>query len=195
MGWIRRLGRTLVGSNVGHDFDEEMRFHLAQRTEENIRLGMNPQDARAAATRRFGNVTLTKERTEDVNMLVISYQTWHERFHGDPAIIGQTQMLNGFPFTIVGVAPEGFYGTFVGYAFQFWVPASMQAQFSTGNYKLEDRGARWIEGFVRLKSGVTIEQAQAESSSVMARLESQYPESNVPRDRDRWACSVYCAGM
>jgi len=335
MSWVRRLGRTLAGSNVGRDFDEEMRFHLEQRTEENIRLGMNARDARAAAIRRFGNVMLTKERTEDANMFrwiddlrrdahyalrmlwrspgfsalailcltlgiganaavfswiegillrpfplvveqdrlfavtgtnrgtqglarddmswpdwldlqrnstlvdsfiaekitgttlsigdraerapgsmvsanyfeaigvhpvlgrgfasgedigrnahpvtVISYQTWQDRFHGDPAITGKTQMLNGFPFTIVGVAPEGFYGTFVGYAFQFWVPVSMQAQFSTGDHKLEDRGARWIEGFVRLKPGVTIEQAQAELSAVAARLESQYPETNRGR--------------
>ncbi len=91
---------------------------------------------------------------------VISYQMWQDRFRGDPAIIGKTQLLSGLPHTIVGVAPKGFYGTFVGYAFQFWVPASMQSQFDAGVYKLEDRGARWIEGYVRLKPGVTIEQAQ-----------------------------------
>lgn len=57
---------------------------------------------------------------------VISYSTWKERFRGDPAILGKTQVLNGLPFTIVGVAPAGFYGTFVGYSMQFWVPTSMQ---------------------------------------------------------------------
>jgi len=60
---------------------------------------------------------------------VISYQMWQERFHGDPAIIGKTQMLNGMPHTIVGVAPAGFHGTFVGWAMQFWVPVSMQEMF------------------------------------------------------------------
>jgi len=112
---------------------------------------------------------------------VISYQAWQDRYHGDPTIIGKTQMLNGLPHTIVGVAPEGFYGTFVGYAFQFWVPASMQAQFSAGVYKLEDRGARWIEGFVRLKPGVTIDQVQTELSAIMSRLEADYPETNRGR--------------
>ena len=112
---------------------------------------------------------------------VISYQTWQDRYRGDPAIVGRTQMLNGLPHTIVGVAPEGFYGTFVGYAFQFWVPASMQPQFNAGVYKLEDRGARWIEGFVRLKRSVTIEQAQTELSAIMARLEVDYPDTNRGR--------------
>ena len=112
---------------------------------------------------------------------VISYLMWKVRFHGDPVIIGKTQMLNGMPQTIIGVAPEGFYGTFVGWAMQFWVPMSMQERFDPGGYKLEDRGARWIEGFVRLKPGVTPEQAQAEVSAVAQRLEAAYPATNRGR--------------
>jgi predicted permease len=112
---------------------------------------------------------------------VISYQMWHERFHGDPAIIGKTQMLNGMPHLIIGVAPERFYGTFVGWAMQFWVPVSMEETFDPGGYKLEDRGARWIEGFVRLKPGVTPDQAQAEISAVAQRLEAEYPATNHGR--------------
>ncbi len=112
---------------------------------------------------------------------VISDELWHARFQGDPEIIGKPQVLSGLPFTIVGVAPKGFYGTFVGYGFQFWVPASMQPQFDAGVYKLEDRGARWIEGFVRLKPGVTVEQAQTELSAIAARLEHDYPSTNRGR--------------
>src|SRR5205814_847989 len=71
------------------------------------------------------------EPAEDVGrnahpVAVISYQLWQSRFGGDREIIGKTQMLNGLPHIIIGVAPEGFYGTFVGYAWQFWVPMSMQ---------------------------------------------------------------------
>lgn len=106
---------------------------------------------------------------------VISYQLWQSRFHGDPNIIGKTQMLNGLPHAIVGVAPKGFYGTFVGYSWQFWVPISMQERFEPGGYKLENRGERWIEGFARLKPGVTAEQAQAEMSAIAQRLENSYP--------------------
>ncbi len=114
-------------------------------------------------------------------VVVISYQMWKERFHGDPAIIGRAQMLNGMPHTIIGVAPEGFYGTFVGWAMQFWVPVSMQERFTRDGYQLEDRGAPWIEGFVRLKPGVTPAQAQAEISAVAGRLEHDYPATNRGR--------------
>jgi predicted permease len=113
---------------------------------------------------------------------VISYQAWKERYASDPNIIGRTQMLAGVKHTIVGVAPEGFYGTFVGYSFQFWVPASQQELFEPGGYKMENRGARWIEGFEKLKPGVTIEQAQAEISAVARRLDAAYPATNRARD-------------
>jgi predicted permease len=114
-------------------------------------------------------------------VVVISHQLWTGRFQGDPGIIGKTQILNGLPHTIVGVAPEGFFGTFVGYPFQFWVPASMQERFDSSGYKLEDRGARWIEGFVRLKPGVSPAQAQAEVSAIASRLELAFPETNRGR--------------
>ena len=112
---------------------------------------------------------------------VISYWLWKERLHSDPDIIGKKQLLNGVPHTIVGVAPPGFYGTFVGYPMQFWVPVSMQEKFTGGSYKLEDRGETWIEGFARLKPGVSMEQAQSELSTVAKRLENEYAETNRGR--------------
>jgi macrolide transport system ATP-binding/permease protein len=120
-------------------------------------------------------------------MVVISYQLWQGRFHGDPNIIGQTQRLNGVTHTIIGVAPEGFYGTFVGWAMQFWVPASMEDLFESGGYKLEDRGVRWIESYGRLKPGVTQTQAQQEISAVAKRLEKDYPATNRGRSFQLWA--------
>jgi macrolide transport system ATP-binding/permease protein len=117
---------------------------------------------------------------------VISYQLWQGRFKGDPEIIGKTQRLNGVVHTIIGVAPEGFYGTFVGWAMNFWVPASMEETFEAGGYKLEDRGARWIEAYARLKPGGTRQQAQKEVSAIAKRLEAAYPATNRGRDIRLW---------
>jgi putative ABC transport system permease protein len=112
---------------------------------------------------------------------VIGYRTWKDRYGGDPNIIGRTQYLNGVQHTIIGVAPEKFHGTFIGYNFSFWVPVSMQETFDTG-YKLEDRGARWIEGYAFLKPGVTRQQADAELHAISQRLEKDFPETNRGRD-------------
>src|SRR6266571_3859363 len=92
---------------------------------------------------------------------VISYLTWQDRYKGDPDIIGKTQMLDGVQHTIIGVAPERFQGT-----------------FDSTAYKLEDRGARWIESYAFLKPGVMRQQAQAELNAIGQRLESDFPETN-----------------
>jgi Acidobacterial duplicated orphan permease len=109
---------------------------------------------------------------------VISYQTWKDRYKGDLEIIGKTQYLNGVQHTIIGVAPEKFHGTFIGYSFNFWVPTSMQETFDSTGYKLEDRGARWIESYTFLKPGVTRQRAQSELNAIAQRLENDFPETN-----------------
>ena len=86
--------------------------------------------------------------------------------------------MNGVQHTIIGVAPEKFHGTFIGYSFNFWVPTSMQETFDNTGYKLEDRGARWIEGYAFLKPGVTRQQGQAELSAIAKRLENDFPETD-----------------
>ncbi|HXW55515.1 MAG TPA: ABC transporter permease [Candidatus Cybelea sp.] len=111
-------------------------------------------------------------------VVVISYQLWKTRYKGDPDIVGKTQRLNNVSHTIVGVAPEGFYGTFVGWAMSFWVPASMEDTFEGGDYKLDDRSARWAETYVRLKPGVTRQQAQEQISAMASRLERDFPATN-----------------
>lgn len=131
------------------------------------------------------------EAGEDVGsashpVVVISYQLWRDRYKGDPQIIGKMQRFDNVPHTIIGVAPEGFYGTFVGWAMQFWVPASMEETFQSGGYKLEDRDARWIEAFVRLKPRVTRTQAQQEISAIAAHLERSYPATNRGRGIAIW---------
>jgi len=109
---------------------------------------------------------------------VIGYRTWKDRYNLDPTIIGRTQLLNGVQHTIIGVAPERFHGTFVGYSFSFWVPTSMQETFDTTGYKLEDRGARWIEAYAILKPGVSRQQGQAELNSISQRLEKDFPDTD-----------------
>src|SRR5712691_5545810 len=62
-------------------------------------------------------------------LVVISYHLWQTRFKGDPEIIGKTQRFDNVVHTIIGVVPEGFYGTFVGRSMEYWVPASMLEVF------------------------------------------------------------------
>jgi putative ABC transport system permease protein len=119
-------------------------------------------------------------------VVVISYQMWRDRYKGDPEIVGKMQRFNNVPHTIIGVTPQGFYGTFVGWAMQFWVPASMEETFESDGYKLENREARWVEAYVRLKPAVTQSQAQQEISAIAGRLETSYPATNRGRSIGIW---------
>jgi predicted permease len=118
--------------------------------------------------------------------VVISYHLWQTQFEGDPKIIGKTQRFDNVVHTIIGVAPEGFYGTFVGRDMEYWVPASMVDAFYGGGNRLEDRGARWCEAYVRLKPGVTRDQAQQEIFAIAARLAAEYPATNRGRGIKVW---------
>jgi len=69
---------------------------------------------------------------------------------------------------------------------EFWVPVSMEGIFRSGGYKLEDRGARWVESYVRLRPGVSRAQAQQQISAIAARLQKEYPVTNRGRGIGIW---------
>ena len=101
----------------------------AERTAGEI-VSANYFEALGAPVARGRGFLATEEYGRNAHpVVVISDQLWRERFHADPSIIGQTQILNGQVHTIVGVAAAGFRGTFSPYSVQFWVPASMQERF------------------------------------------------------------------
>jgi predicted permease len=110
---------------------------------------------------------------------VISYNMWRTRFHADAKVLGKIIRLNRREITIIGVAPEGFRGTLAGVVFDVWMPVTMAEAMGTGGGTLHYRGTRDITStIIRLKPGVTLEQARAEVSALGKRLASMYPETN-----------------
>lgn len=95
---------------------------------------------------------------------VLSHDYWRRRFNQDPSILNQTLIVNGEALTVVGVAPEGFYGTTLGERPEVFVPITMrelmQRSFLPGAKVFENRRNYWIYLFARLKPGVSLEQAQ-----------------------------------
>ena len=110
-------------------------------------------------------------------VVVMSYDLWRQRFAADPALVGKTIALNGHSFSVVGVAPEGFRGTWAGLVPDVWVPLMMQSQIRPGAEQM-GRGARWLDMVGRLKDGATTTQAKAGMSLLAHQLEESYPESN-----------------
>ena len=113
-------------------------------------------------------------------VVVISDRLWKRRFGADPNIAGRTLPLNGRPYTIVGVAPEGFGGLlFRAIAVDVWAPASMMAALRTD--QLDNRDERWMFVKARLREGATAGQAAAQARAVASNLASAHPASNRGR--------------
>ncbi|HEV7672586.1 MAG TPA: ABC transporter permease [Thermoanaerobaculia bacterium] len=111
-------------------------------------------------------------------VVVVSHGFWQRRFGGDPGAIGRTLDINGHPFTIIGITPEGFSGGNAGFHLEFWVPMMMYKVITPGR-EIEERDNHWL-GYVigRLKPGVTVAQAQAEVKTSMSRFAQAYPATN-----------------
>src|SRR5262245_21079524 len=74
-------------------------------------------------------------------VVILSYAAWQKRFAGNPSIVGQKILLNTHPFTVIGIAPNGFVGTEVAYAPEFFVPMMMGKQIEPGSTWLDDRAS------------------------------------------------------
>ncbi|HWZ78623.1 MAG TPA: ABC transporter permease [Candidatus Sulfotelmatobacter sp.] len=110
---------------------------------------------------------------------VISYRMWQNRFHGDRNVLGKEIRLNRHQLTIIGVAPPEFRGSTVGLVYDAWMPISMADDMGTGGGTLNYRGCRDLTSMiVRLKPGVTLEQAKDEVSALVKRLATDYPNTN-----------------
>ena len=105
---------------------------------------------------------------------VLGYSTWQRRFGGDPSVVGRNVMVNGRTCTIVGVAPPDFSGTFAFSESELYLPLNWQSGDG-----FDDRRARGLHAIARLRTGVTIENAQAAANVVAERLALQYPDSNA----------------
>jgi ABC-type antimicrobial peptide transport system permease subunit len=76
-------------SKVEHELDEELRYHIEQQTEQNIRLGMNPEEARYAARKAFGGVEQAKERSRDTRGVRWIEDLWQDLRYGVRMLIKQ----------------------------------------------------------------------------------------------------------
>ncbi|HUQ87352.1 MAG TPA: ABC transporter permease [Vicinamibacterales bacterium] len=107
-------------------------------------------------------------------MVVLSDGFWRRRFGADPGIVGKAIALNARPATVIGVLPPSYRHLEINPE----RPADVFAAFGFDPAQ-PNRGGHFIRAVARLKDGVSIEQARAELESIAARLEQQFPKSNI----------------
>ena len=126
-------------------------------------LGVSPQ---------LGRWFTPEEDQAGANRVVImSHRLWQRRFGGDPNIVGKALTLNGRSVTLVGIMPADF--RFHTEEDELWVPIAFSQE------EQQNRSGHYLDVMARLKPGVTLSQAQAEMSTIAARLQQQYPATNT----------------
>lgn len=130
-------------------------------------------------------------------VVVLSHRFWQRRFAGDPDIVGRTILLNGKPFTIIGVTRPDFTGLSSTLP-ELWAPMTMRSEMATVDLYMpalrgvpparEDwfgkRDLQWLDVVGRLKPGKRLEEARAEMSVLFGQLARAYPEID-PKDSVR----------
>ena len=121
----------------------------------------------------LGRTFLVEEDRPGANrVVVLSHALWMRRFGGDAGILGEAIMLNGEPYTVIGVMPPGFQHP---QSAELWTPLAMDPSLQ------ENRDRKFLRVAARLKPGVTQQQAQAGIDEIMRRREGQFPDSNTGR--------------
>jgi predicted permease len=106
---------------------------------------------------------------------VLTFGAWKNYFGADPKIVGKSVRVNKHPYTIVGVTPEGFYGTEKFLQPDIFVPMANQASLDGVDW-LESRRAKNVFPIVRIKDGITLPQVQAELDTIAARIRQRDPQ-------------------
>ncbi|HEY1659874.1 MAG TPA: ABC transporter permease [Candidatus Sulfotelmatobacter sp.] len=93
---------------------------------------------------------------------MMSYATWQQKYGCDPAVIGGSFMLNGLPFTVVGVTPPGFYGSNVSRVSAIWLPLNAEPSINGASNLLQFPQADWLDMTGRLAPGADPKKIEAQ---------------------------------
>jgi putative ABC transport system permease protein len=116
--------------------------------------------------------TADEETRGNHRRVILSDGMWQRRFAGDPGVLGQTLLLDGETFEIVGVMPKDFSFPM---GSEIWAPLAMDAKTA------ERRNTRYLTLVGRLAPGRTLEEANTQVAAIGNRLAQQYPETNKDR--------------
>ena len=105
---------------------------------------------------------------------VASYSWFQHHCNGDPSTLGRVIRIQSHDYTLIGVARSGFSGITVGESTDLWIPLSMEKEISPGWNGLDNKFFQSLDIFGRLKPGVTVGQASAETNLLFRQILRDY---------------------
>ncbi len=111
-------------------------------------------------------------------VMVLGYTYWKTHFGGDPGIVGRNVSLDGRPVTIIGIAPQRFFGVYPLIDIEAYLPLGMAILENNAADFMANRGLRNFAVLARLQNGVSLAQAQASLNVVAHRLATDHPKED-----------------
>lgn len=108
--------------------------------------------------RPFGGRVFSRndDKASSAPTVVISYHTWQAEYGSDSAVLGATFIIEGHPFTVIGITPPGFFGeTLRGDPPDLWIPVHQEPTIAGGGSLLEQPSGAWLRVIGRLRTGAT----------------------------------------
>ena len=117
-------------------------------------------------------------------VVVLSHHAWQGTYGGDPSVVGSTFVIEGHPFTVVGVAPPGFFGeTLRGDPPDVWIPLQQEPLVAGGNSLLRNPFSAWLRAIGRLRPGASTDGTAARLTGVLRdwiQHDAGYPAAWMP---------------
>ncbi len=125
------------------------------------------------------------DRASAAPVAVLSYRAWKGTYGGDPAVVGSTFLIGGHPFTIIGIAPPGFFGeTLRADPPEIWLPLQQEPLIQGKNSLLRQSVSAWLRVIGRLRPGATVAGLGPRLTGVLRdwiKNESGYPAVWMPQ--------------
>jgi predicted permease len=129
-------------------------------------------------------ITPSDDQRSAAPVAMLSYRAWQQQYGSDPSVIGSTFVIEGHPFTIVGIAPPGFFGeTLRSDPPELWLPLQQEPLVNGANALLQQSVSAWLRVIGRIKRGVTPDGIAPRLTGVMQQWllhESELPAEFLP---------------
>ena len=134
----------------------------------------------------FGGRVLTPDddKPSAPPVVVLSHHVWQSAYGGDPSVVGSTFVVEGHPFTVIGVAPPGFFGeTLRGDPPDLWIPLQQEPLIAGGSSLLRQPVSAWLRVIGRLRPGASVDGMAPRLTGVLRQWmqnDSGYPANWMP---------------
>ncbi|HEX3877326.1 MAG TPA: ABC transporter permease [Bryobacteraceae bacterium] len=119
---------------------------------------------------------------------VISYRIWHEKYGADSSVVGASYLINGHPFTVIGVTPPGFYGAkLAGWGMpDFWLPLTTEPLIDGETARLKRPNGNFLDIIGRVRSGVNAKPLEAKLKAELHDWLASHVPDMEPGEKQLW---------